>query len=495
MKYTICSENQLHQSGDCLITGVYSDSGFTASTKIIDEKLNGLISNIINKEQFKAKSGEVIQLTPSVDDGFTRIIVVGLGNSAELSAKAFRKSVQKASALLASTKATNVFSTLIEANVLQQDNQWKARQIAQSLSGSTYSFNQLKSGDQSSSLLSEVLLLSTQTTDNESIETGAAQGDAIAQGIHFAKDLANLPGNYCTPTYLAQQATDLGDQCPAISVQVLDEDAMKTLGMGSLLSVSRGSREPAKLIVVNYQGGSDKDNPVVLVGKGITFDSGGISIKPSAAMDEMKYDMCGAASVLGTLKTVSELKLPINVVGIIPSSENMPDGDASKPGDIVTSMAGITIEVLNTDAEGRLVLCDALTYAERFNPAVIIDIATLTGACVVALGSHISGLLGNDDALCESLSAAGDIAGDPVWRLPMTEDYDQQLKSNFADVANIGGREAGTITAGCFLARFTKDYTWAHLDIAGTAWNSGKAKGATGRPVPLLTQFLLDRIT
>ncbi|MEE9412278.1 MAG: leucyl aminopeptidase [Methylococcales bacterium] len=490
----MCSETQLQQSGDCLITGVYSDSGLTASAKVIDEKLDGLISNFIDKEQFKAKSGEALQLTPSTADGFTRIIVVGLGNSAELNAKAFLKSIKKASAILASTKATNVLYTLTEVTVLKQNNQWQARQIAQSLSDSTYSFQQLKSGDKSPISLAEVLLLSTQTADNQSLETGAAQGDAIAQGMHFAKDLANLPGNYCTPTYLAEQATELASQCPAMSIQVIDEDAMTKLGMGSLLSVSRGSREPAKLIVLNYQGGSDKDQPVVLVGKGITFDSGGISIKPSAAMDEMKYDMCGAASVLGTLKTVSELKLPINIVGIVPSSENMPDGDASKPGDIVTSMSGTTIEVLNTDAEGRLVLCDALTYAERFNPAVVIDIATLTGACVVALGSHISGLLGNDDLLCESLSNAGDMAGDPVWRLPMTEEYDQQLKSNFADVANIGGREAGTITAGCFLARFTKDYTWAHLDIAGTAWSSGKAKGATGRPVPLLTQYILDRI-
>ena len=495
MKYTICSDNQLQQSGDCLITGVYSDSGLTTSTKIIDEKLNGLISKILDKERFKAKPGESIQLTPSNDDGFTRIIVVGLGNSAELNTKAFRKLVQKASVLLAATKAVNVLCTLTEANVLEQDSQWKARQIAQSLSGSTYAFNQLKSADQPSASLAEVLLLSAQSADNQSTQTGAAQGDAIAQGMRFAKDLANLPGNYCTPTYLAQQAIELADQCANITAKVLDEDEMQALGMGSLLSVSRGSREPAKLITLDYKGGADNQQPVVLVGKGITFDSGGISIKPSAAMDEMKYDMCGAASVLGTLKTVSELKLPINVVGIIPSSENMPDGDASKPGDIVTSMAGTTIEVLNTDAEGRLVLCDALTYAERFNPAVVIDIATLTGACVIALGKHISGLLGNDDALCESLSAAGDVAGDPVWRLPMTEDYDQQLKSNFADVANIGGREAGTITAGCFLGRFTKDYTWAHLDIAGTAWNSGKVKGATGRPVPLLVQFLLDRIT
>ncbi|HFD12232.1 MAG TPA: leucyl aminopeptidase [Crenotrichaceae bacterium] len=494
MNYTICSVDQLQQPGDCLIIGYFCDTGLAPSAKVMDDKKHGWISEFIEGEGFQGKPGDSLQLTPAEGDGYKRIIIVGLGKSVELNAKAFRKAVRKAAVMLASTKAKNVFCTLTEVYVLNQDNQWKARQIAQHLTASTYSFNQLKSADKSEQKLQQVFLLSVNQADNQAIETGVAQGDAIAQGMHFAKDLANFPGNYCTPTYLAQQATELAGQCQAMKVDVIDEEEMQKLGMGSLLSVSRGSREPAKLIVLEYKGGSDDDQPVVLVGKGITFDSGGISIKPSAAMDEMKYDMCGAASVLGTLKTIAELKLPINVVGIIPSSENLPDGYASKPGDVVTSMSGTTIEVLNTDAEGRLVLCDALTYAKRFNPAVVIDIATLTGACVIALGKHISGLLGNDDALCQSLSEAGDAAGDPVWRLPMTEDYDQQLKSNFADVANIGGREAGTITAGCFLGRFTKDYTWAHLDIAGTAWNSGKAKGATGRPVPLLTQFLLNRI-
>jgi len=493
MNYTTCSQDQLLQSGDCLITGLFSDTGLTSSAKIVDDYYQSWISHFIEREQFKGKAGEALMLTPSSDNGFNRILLVGLGASGELDAKSFRKAMHKAATLLAATKVTSVVCSLTEVNVNNFDHQWKARQIAQALSISTYTFNQLKSADKSTPKLSDVVLSSASDADAQHLQIGARQGDAIAQGMHFARDLGNLPGNYCTPGYLAQQATELADQHSAMSVNILDEDEMEALGMGSLLSVSRGSREPAKLISLEYQGGAENDKPVVLVGKGITFDSGGISIKPSSAMDEMKYDMCGAASVLGTLKAIAAINLPVNVVGIIPSSENLPDGNASKPGDIVTSMSGTTIEVLNTDAEGRLVLCDALTYAKRFDPAVVIDIATLTGACVIALGKHISGLLGNDDALCEALIKAGERAVDPVWRLPMTNDYDQQLKSNFADVANIGGREAGTITAGCFLGRFTKDYTWAHLDIAGTAWMSGKSKGATGRPVPLLTQFLLDR--
>lgn len=494
MKYTTCSLDQLQQSGDCLITGYFSDSGLTPAGKNLDQRYQSWISRYVEAEEFKGKAGESLMLTPSTNGGFDRIILVGLGTSAELNARNFRKAMQKASALVASTKATNVLCTLTEVNVPDQNIQWNSRQIAQTLSASTYSFNQLKSGDKSVPKLSDCLLLMPADSDAQAIETGAAQGDSIAQGIHLAKDLGNLPGNHCTPSYLAKRATELANQCPVMTVNIIDEEEMESLGMGSLLSVSRGSREPAKLITLEYKGGPENDKPVVLVGKGITFDSGGISIKPSAAMDEMKYDMCGAASVLGTLKAIAELNLSVNVVGVIPSSENLPDGNASKPGDIVTSMSGTTIEVLNTDAEGRLVLCDALTYAKRFNPAVVIDIATLTGACVIALGKHISGLLSNNDDLCEALSKAGERAVDPVWRLPMTEDYDQQLKSNFADVANIGGREAGTITAACFLGRFTKDYNWAHLDIAGTAWTSGKAKGATGRPVPLLAQFILDRV-
>ncbi|MGH1429197.1 MAG: leucyl aminopeptidase [Arenicella sp.] len=325
------------------------------------------------------------------------------------------------------------------------------------------------------------------------IERGVTVGHAMAKGQLFAKNLGNLPGNVCTPTYIAEQASDLANAHNNVSLEVLEESDMEALGMGSLLSVSRGSREPAKFIILNYQGAQDNnEKPHVLVGKGLTFDAGGISLKPAGKMDEMKYDMCGSASVIGALIATVELKLPINLVVIVPSSENLPDGDANKPGDIVTSMSGRTIEILNTDAEGRLILCDALTYAERFEPQSVIDVATLTGACIVALGHHTNGLMGNDQALVNDLLDAGQDSQDRAWQLPLWDEYHQQLKSNFADLANIGGPGGGTITAGCFLSKFTEKYPWAHLDIAGTAWSGGAAKGATGRCVPILTQYLYN---
>jgi leucyl aminopeptidase len=314
----------------------------------------------------------------------------------------------------------------------------------------------------------------------------------MGNGINEARRLADLPGNICTPSYLAQEARKLARDHARLTTRILDEKKMRELGMGSLLSVSAGSEQPARLIVMNYKGGKPGQNPYVLVGKGITFDSGGISLKPGAKMDEMKFDMGGAASVFGTLQAVVELALPLNVIGIVAAAENMPSGRATKPGDVVTSMSGKTIEVLNTDAEGRLVLCDALTYARRFKPHVVIDIATLTGACVIALGSHASGLYANQDKLAEQLLAAGVESHDRAWRMPLWDDYQKQLDSNFADIANIGGPGGGSITAACFLARFTEDYHWAHLDIAGSAWD-GSPKGATGRPVGLLTQYLLER--
>jgi leucyl aminopeptidase len=311
--------------------------------------------------------------------------------------------------------------------------------------------------------------------------------------MELTRELVNLPGNICTPAYLAEQAEKLGKAQKKIKVRILDEADLEELGMGAFLSVSKGSRQPAKLIVLEYHGASAKTKPVALIGKGLTFDAGGISLKPPANMDEMKYDMCGGASVIGTVSAVAELALPINLVGLVPASENLPDGNANKPGDIVTSMSGMTIEILNTDAEGRLLLCDALTYAKRYEPAVVIDVATLTGACIVALGRYPSGIMSNDDDLCQALMQAGETSGDRVWRLPLWEEYQELLKSNFADVANIGGPDGGAITAGCFLSRFAKDFKWAHLDIAGTAWKTGADKGATGRPVPLLAQYLIDR--
>jgi leucyl aminopeptidase len=313
-------------------------------------------------------------------------------------------------------------------------------------------------------------------------------------GVRLAKDLANLPGNVCTPSYLAEQAEHVGKRYKKLKVKVLGEKDIEELGMGAFISVSRGSEEPARFIIMEYTGASAKTKPYVLVGKGLTFDAGGISIKPSANMDEMKYDMCGGASVIGAIAAAAELQLPLNIVALVPASENLPSGAANKPGDIVKSMAGLTIEILNTDAEGRLLLCDALNYAQRYEPAAVIDVATLTGACVVALGRHPSGLWSNDESLAVAVSEAGETALDRVWRMPLWDEYQDQLKSNFADLANIGGPDGGSVTAACFLSRFTKDYPWAHVDIAGTAWKSGAEKGATGRPVPLLVQYLLDRV-
>jgi leucyl aminopeptidase len=325
-----------------------------------------------------------------------------------------------------------------------------------------------------------------------SAQQGMKNAIALSAGVNLAKDLGNLPPNVCTPTYLADQAKDMG-KAYGFDVQILDRDELQKLGMGSFLGVAQGSVQPPKLIVMQHLKGKKSDKPVVLVGKGITFDTGGISIKPSAEMDEMKYDMCGAASVFGTFKAIAEMDLPLNVVGIVPACENMPDGNAIRPGDVLTSMAGITIEVLNTDAEGRLILCDALTYAEQFEPAAVVDIATLTGACVIALGHHATGLFSNQDQLAHELKEAGESSLDRAWHMPLWEDYQPQLDSNFADIANIGGRAGGSITAACFLSRFAKKFDWAHLDVAGTAWKSGKEKGSTGRPVPLLTEFLKAR--
>jgi leucyl aminopeptidase len=324
-------------------------------------------------------------------------------------------------------------------------------------------------------------------------EIGLQQGIAIAHGMALTKELADLPGNICTPSYLAEQALVLVGQHEQLSCEILEESDMAALGMGAFLSVSRGSRQPAKLICLEYQGSDANTKPIVLIGKGLTFDAGGISLKPGQGMDEMKYDMCGGASVLGILRAASLMNLKLNIVGLVPSSENLPDGDANKPGDIVTSMAGKTIEILNTDAEGRLLLCDVLTYAKKYDPEVVIDMATLTGACIVALGRVPSGLFGNDDQLCNDLLNASEIACDLLWRMPVWEEYQEQLKSNFADLANIGGPDGGSITAACFLSKFAEDFRWAHIDIAGTAWRTGAAKGATGRPVALLSQFLINR--
>ena len=394
---------------------------------------------------------------------------------------------------LASGPAGDAAVCLADIEVPGHDVAWNLTQIARALADATYRFDTTRSKPTEARKkgAAKVVLL-TRHRITEALKTAVARGRAIAEGMALTKELGNLPANICTPTHLAETAKGLGKEFK-FKVEVFERKDMEKLGMHSLLSVAKGSHEPPKFIVMHYKGGKSKDKPIVLVGKGITFDTGGISLKPAAEMDEMKFDMCGAASVLGTFRALARMALPLNVIGIIPTTENMPGGNATKPGDVVKSMSGQTIEILNTDAEGRLVLCDALTYAERFKPECVIDIATLTGAVIVALGKIPSGLMANDDGLAQELLACGQRSGDRAWQLPIWDEYQDLLKSNFADMANIGGRFGGSITAACFLARYTKAYKWAHLDIAGTAWNSGDAKGSTGRPVPLLSDFLIGR--
>lgn len=478
---------------DCMIVGLYENQPMSPSAKKIDSLNQGLIKHFIDQGDITGKHSETLLINYLPDSATPRILLVGLGKKEKLTTKLYRKALSSALSALKKTKIDSVCCTLAEATVKNTNTSWKVRQIVEVFNDGLYQYNKTKSIKKPSHTLQNIKIIAVAETEVEA-KLGLSQGLAIAKGVTLSKSLADLPGNICTPSYLAEQAKTVASNCAKMSVEILEESEMEALGMGSLLSVSRGSRQPAKLIILNYSGGKKDSKPVVIVGKGLTFDAGGISLKPSSSMDEMKYDMCGGSGVLGTLQAAAEMELAINIVGIVPSSENMPDGDASKPGDVLTSMSGLTIEVLNTDAEGRLILCDALTFAKKFNPEVVIDLATLTGACLVALGRVPSGLLGNDDALCNDLLAASETAHDSLWRLPLWEEYHDLLKSNFADLANIGGRDAGAITAACFLSRFTEDYRWAHLDIAGTGWRSdGANKGATGRPVSLLSQYLIDQ--
>lgn len=474
----------------CLVVGVYQGSKGDDIFSQLDAASGGQLTKILRKNDLSGELGSNQLLYEVAGISAQRVMMVGLGKQGELDARNYAQTIGAAVSLLNA-------ASVGEACLLMPATETPyalAREAVIAAEENTYRFDQCKSeASPPKKPLRKLTLIAAQRADVRVLNKACGHGQAIATGCALAKDLANLPGNICTPSYLAEEARKLGRGNPKLKVSVLEEKSMQKLGMGALLSVSRGSRQPAKLIIMEYRGGKPTARPVALVGKGLTFDAGGISIKPAANMDEMKYDMCGAASVFGTLAACAEMALPINVVGVVPSSENLPDGDANKPGDIVTSMSGQTIEVLNTDAEGRLILCDALTYTERFKPAAVIDIATLTGACIIALGDQASGLMANDDKLADELLAAGEASGDRAWRLPIWDAYQQQLDSNFADMANIGGRPAGTITAACFLSRFTKSFKWAHLDIAGTAWRSGKEKGATGRPVPLLTEMLMKR--
>jgi leucyl aminopeptidase len=495
MDYSIKSDSPEKITADCLLLGFHTKRKLGVTATALDEALGGLITRLLKRDEPEGKPGDIVSVNYLPEGKVERLILVGLGKKDELTASGYRKALAAAATALKASGSKLAVSTLHEADVKDKTLEWKIRQTVETVESALYRYTQTKSEKEQGKppRLEKLHFLLDPETDAASVETGIKQAQAIANGMKLARDLGNLPGNICTPAYLAEQAEKLGKEHKKLKVKILDEAELKELGMGSFLSVSKGSREPAKLIVMEYHGAPAKAKPHVLVGKGLTFDAGGISIKPAAAMDEMKYDMCGGAAVIATLGVAAELELALNVIGLVPASENLPDGAANKPGDIVTSMAGITIEILNTDAEGRLILCDTLTYAKRYDPVAVIDTGTLTGACIVALGRHPSGLMGNDDALCESLVQAGETTHDRVWRLPIWDDYQEQLKSNFADVANIGGPDGGAITAGCFLSRFAKDFKWAHVDVAGTAWKTGNDKGATGRPVPLLAQYLIDQ--
>jgi len=490
MEFKLKTGQPEKQTSACIVALVGADNSLSPAAAALDKASSGAIKNILKQGDLAEKAGSTLLIPALAGIKAQRVLLVSSGGKKALEPKQFATLVKSTITALQKTNAANALLYLNEAEVDGRDRQWQIRQTIELLEDACYSFSDCKSKKAKAPTLKQINIAIN--GERGKAQKALDQAQAIANGKSLTRTLGNLPGNICTPTYLAEQAAALGKKHKKLSVKVLSEAQMKKLGMGSLLSVSAGSDEPAKLIIMHHKGGKTDAKPQVLVGKGITFDTGGISLKPGGAMDEMKFDMCGAASVFGTMQAVAEMDLPMNVIGVVAAAENMPSGGATKPGDIVTSMSGQTIEILNTDAEGRLVLCDALTYVERFKPAAVVDVATLTGACIMALGHHTTAVIANDDGLSDKLQAAGQHTLDKAWPLPLWDEYQSQLDSNFADIANIGGRPAGTITAACFLSRFTKKYKWAHLDIAGTAWHSGKAKGATGRPVPLLTQYLLD---
>jgi len=493
VEFSIKSGSPEKQRSACVVVGVFETRKLTLAGEMIDRVAKGYLSDILRRGDLEGKCGSTLLLHNVPGTLCDRVLLVGLGKERDFRENEYRQALKAAIKTLNETGSLEAVIYLTELGVKKRDVTWRIEQAVIVAMEAVYRFDKLKSKQEDVRRPLRKLTLSVQRRNEiQEAENAVISGQAIAHGMNLAKDLGNLPGNICTPTYLAEQAKGLG-KTYGLKVEVFDTPEIEKLGMGSFLSVAKGSRQPPKLIVLHHNGGAKKAPPVVLVGKGITFDAGGISIKPAAEMDEMKFDMCGAASVLGVFKAIAQMQLPLNVVGIIPTCENLPDGAANKPGDVVTSMSGQTIEILNTDAEGRLILCDALTYAERFEPQAVVDIATLTGACVIALGHHASGLFSNNDPLARELLHAADAAYDRAWHMPLWEDYQEQLKSNFADMANIGGRAGGSITAACFLSRYAKKYDWAHLDIAGTAWKSGAEKGATGRPVPLLTHFLMKR--
>ena len=495
MEFSVKSGSPEKQRSACIVVGVYEPRRLSGIAEQLDKISEGYISNILRKGDLEGKPGQMLLLHHVPNVLSERVLLVGCGKERELDERQYKQIIAKTINTLNETGSMEAVCFLSELHVKSRDIYWKVRQAVETTNDSLYSFDALKSSKGETRRPLRKLVFNVPTRRELPFgERAIEHGNAVSEGMHLCRDVANMPPNICNPAYLASQARQMAEQYDRLDVTTVGEEQMAELGMNSYLAVGRGSANESIMTIMKYNGAENADDqPIVLVGKGLTFDSGGISLKPGEAMDEMKYDMGGAAGVIGAMKTLCEMNLPINVIGVLAGCENMPGGNSYRPGDILTTMSGQTVEVLNTDAEGRLVLCDALTYVERFDPELVIDTATLTGACVIALGKHASGLFSSHNPLAHELQNAGDQSGDRAWRMPLWDDYQEMLDSPFADFTNLGGRPAGSITAACFLSRFTKKYNWAHLDVAGTAWNSGKNKGSTGRPVPILSQFLLNR--
>jgi leucyl aminopeptidase len=491
MEFGVWTKGLATLNVDCLVLGVFEGGELSGEARTVDTACGGRLKKLLDRGDFAGRMGDTLLVTDLPGLSASRVLLAGLGTKKQFQRKSWRRACQSALAAISRTRIASCAVAIDRPEVRELDDYYLGRQIAEITGAALYRVNDLKSGKKPSAPALRKVLAGPARKAGATVR-GLAEGNAVAQAATIQRDLANLPANVCTPAYLAEQARALGKR-HAFAVRVLEEAAIRREKMGCLLAVAQGSAQRPRFLVLEHKGGKKGAAPVVLVGKGVTFDSGGISLKDPPGMDEMKFDMSGAAAVIGALSLAAALDLPLNVVGLVAAVENMPGGRAVKPGDIATSAAGLTVEILNTDAEGRLLLCDALHYARRFNPAAVVDVATLTGACVVALGHFHSGVMGNDAKLVQELLEAGVRADDRCWELPLTEDYAENLKSNFADTANVGGRDGGAIVAAAFLAKFTQGLKWAHLDVAGIAYHSGAQKGSTGRPTPLLADFLLHR--
>jgi leucyl aminopeptidase len=494
MKFTIKQGDFAKQNHSCLVMPITEKGSLPVISKKLDKNTQKTLAHLLKQGDIQGKTGQTWLLPCQPGAALSHVLIIGCGKSLTVTERDYAKLVMASVKTLQNNNIRLLLTSLPSLTIENRDTAWKVKFLVETAATALYRFDHYKSVKSPETQLKEIQILLESKKDIAASTQALKQGIAIADGMAFTKDLGNQPSNICTPTYVAEQAKKFAREYKNIKIKVLEESDMRKLGMGAFLSVTKGTTQPAKMVILEYKGTAKKQAPIALVGKGVTFDTGGISLKPTDGMVGMKYDMCGAATVLGTFKAAAELKLPIHLVGVLALAENMPDGNASKPEDIVTTMSGQTVEILNTDAEGRLVLSDALTYTERYNPAVVIDIATLTGAVVVALGHHATGLLANNDKLAEDLLAAGTESYDRAWRMPLWEEYQEQIRSPFADMANTGGRMGGTITAACFLSRYAKKFAWAHLDVAGTAaMMGGVDRYATGRPVPLLTQYLINQ--